>query len=123
MPAPRAVLADIHEFKLDHNVAHSSIKASGRLKSIPEQQLEEVVTEKVVETATVVTSVEVIEVAEVAEAVEETNVASEHVVEQVVETTEVSSPTADSSDLQLDSVMTEDVSMKKSKRNKKDSAS
>jgi hypothetical protein len=31
MPAPRAVLSDIHEFGLSHDHAHKNIKASGRL--------------------------------------------------------------------------------------------
>ena len=35
MPSPRAVLADITEFGLNHNARHTVISANGRLRSYP----------------------------------------------------------------------------------------
>lgn len=42
MPSPRAVLADIHDLKLDPTKAHSGVKASGRLhKKVTEEVVDE----------------------------------------------------------------------------------
>jgi hypothetical protein len=121
MPAPRAVLADIHEFNLDHKVAHSVIKASGRLaqrqtsvveESTKAEQLEEKVEiEKVVPEA----------IAEQLEEAVKEEVAEEMLVEPEAEQTTDSTTDVESV---LDVEKTSDVqdsTTKKIKRGKKDS--
>ena len=95
MGASRAILADIHDLKLDPTVAHGSTNKKGRLSDtnkttptamemplpqIPEDKLEAIVP-KIVEEPVAVQVVEVQEVTVVAETVDALPVVDEPVVE------------------------------------------